>query len=323
MSTTPLITCILTTRRRPQLLKRAIESVLNQTYPHLQVCVYDNASGDETAQVVSEIAKTDPRVKYFCHVENIGAINNLSYGVKNVNTPFFSHLADDDYLLPNFYATAIPVLEKNSNLMFFGGATLIMQDDKIVKIHPAKRKEKIYMSLEGFWQIIRCHIVFSSALFRTTDDIKRNGLFHPDSGIWVEWDCEFTISRKSAYYYSNEPCAVYVAHPEYSHYSHITQNWVNLNKLAGRHLTSREMTTTMKLIFFIWFLKISRGLISQLLEKEKKIDRLMEEAILTLNSYKIQYSYILLVRIFYNLLKCCPFLINFKFGKMIKRVTMR
>jgi len=89
MSTTPLITCILTTRRRPQLLKRAIESVLNQTYPHLQVCVYDNASGDETAQVVSEIAKTDPRVKYFCHAENIGPFNNISYGVKNVNTPFF------------------------------------------------------------------------------------------------------------------------------------------------------------------------------------------------------------------------------------------
>jgi glycosyltransferase involved in cell wall biosynthesis len=34
--------------------------------------IYDNASGDETAEVVSEFAKKDARVKYHCHPENIG-----------------------------------------------------------------------------------------------------------------------------------------------------------------------------------------------------------------------------------------------------------
>ncbi|RKX41747.1 MAG: glycosyltransferase family 2 protein, partial [Thermotogae bacterium] len=63
----PLITTIIPTYRRPKLLQRAIKSVLNQTYPHFQVCVYDNASGDETAEVVAEFAKKDPRVKYYCH----------------------------------------------------------------------------------------------------------------------------------------------------------------------------------------------------------------------------------------------------------------
>ncbi len=70
----PLITTIIPTYRRPKLLRRAIKSVLNQTYPHFQVCVYDNASGDETALVVDEIAKADPRVKYYCHSENIGSV---------------------------------------------------------------------------------------------------------------------------------------------------------------------------------------------------------------------------------------------------------
>lgn len=318
----PLITCILTTRRRPQLLKRAIESVLNQTYPHLQVCVYDNASGDETAQVVSEIAKTDPRVKYFCHTENIGPANNIFYGVKNVNTPFFSHLADDDYLLPNFYADAIPILENNSDLMFFGGTTLMMRDDKVMGTlppNPSKRKEKIYRPPEGFRQITKGHICAPSVLFRTTDNIKRNGLCHPDPR-WCEFDFEFTISRKSAYYYSHKLCAVYLSHPEYTHYNEFDKNLVSLNKLAGRHLTSPEMTTTMRLLLFLWFIKISRGLISQLLAKDKKIDELMEEATSILNLHKTPYSYILLLRIFYKLLKYCPFLLNLKFTRKIKRI---
>ena len=67
ISSAPLITTIIPTYRRPKLLQRAIRSVLNQTYPHFQVCIYDNASGDDTAAVVAEIAKGDPRVKYHCH----------------------------------------------------------------------------------------------------------------------------------------------------------------------------------------------------------------------------------------------------------------
>lgn len=54
VSQKPMITTIIPTYRRPRLLRRAIRSVLNQTYPHFQVCVYDNASGDETATIVAD-----------------------------------------------------------------------------------------------------------------------------------------------------------------------------------------------------------------------------------------------------------------------------
>ena len=47
----PLITTVIPTYRRPALLAQAIRSVLTQTYPHFLVCVYDNASADETADV--------------------------------------------------------------------------------------------------------------------------------------------------------------------------------------------------------------------------------------------------------------------------------
>ena len=69
--TQPLITTIIPTYRRPKYLKKAIESILSQTYPHFQIWVCDNASGDETAEVVAEFSKKDPRVHYFCHEKNI------------------------------------------------------------------------------------------------------------------------------------------------------------------------------------------------------------------------------------------------------------
>jgi glycosyltransferase involved in cell wall biosynthesis len=60
------ITTVIPTYRRPRLLSRAIRSVLSQNYPHLEVHVYDNGSGDGTPQVVAELAERDPRVKYHC-----------------------------------------------------------------------------------------------------------------------------------------------------------------------------------------------------------------------------------------------------------------
>ena len=117
----PLITAIIPTFKRPELLKRAIKSVLNQSFKPFQVCVYDNASGDETRDVVESFVKKDSRVKYFCHETNIGGVKNFQYGLEAVNTPYFSFLSDDDILFPNFYELAIEGFHKYPKAAIFSG----------------------------------------------------------------------------------------------------------------------------------------------------------------------------------------------------------
>jgi len=73
-----ITTIIPTYLRRPVMLKRAIESVLNQTYEDFQVCVYDNCSGDETAHVPAQLMQGEDRIKYHCHTENIGGLRILT-----------------------------------------------------------------------------------------------------------------------------------------------------------------------------------------------------------------------------------------------------
>jgi hypothetical protein len=100
------------------LLHRAICSVLDQSYPHVQVCVYDNASGDKTETVVTQIAQTDNRVRYFRHAENIGYIQNILYGLRTVATPYFSILSDDDVLTTWFYESAMAGFAQHPDAMF-------------------------------------------------------------------------------------------------------------------------------------------------------------------------------------------------------------
>src|ERR1035438_3289851 len=95
MAKPPIITTLIPTYKRATLLERAIRSALGQTYPHLQVCVYDNASGDDTQETVRRLSSADRRVKYFCHATNMGAHKNFIQAMESVETPFFSLLSDD------------------------------------------------------------------------------------------------------------------------------------------------------------------------------------------------------------------------------------
>jgi len=117
MVESPLITCVIPTYRRPRMLSRAIKSVLSQTFTNISVVVTDNASGDETAEVVHAIQAQDSRVTYHCHSENLGMHANFVYGMSCVKTPFFSLLSDDDLLLPDFYRQAYAAFQQNPEAM--------------------------------------------------------------------------------------------------------------------------------------------------------------------------------------------------------------
>lgn len=102
-----LITTIIPTFRRPAMLRRAIRSVLSQTYKEFRLCIYDNASGDETESVADEFRRKDSRIEYLKRETNIGAHRNFVESASCVETPFFSFLPDDDLLLPNFFEDAL------------------------------------------------------------------------------------------------------------------------------------------------------------------------------------------------------------------------
>lgn len=145
------ITALIPTYKRPKLLQRAILSVLGQSYTNLKLCIFDNASGKETKDIVTSLSKNDDRVKYHCHQNNIGALANFSFALKSVNTPYFSILSDDDFLAKDFYKDAIHVLENNPNVMFVILNTLrVDENTNLIVDKPSTYKLKIYSGKSGF-----------------------------------------------------------------------------------------------------------------------------------------------------------------------------
>jgi len=147
----PDITAVIPTYRRPKLLRRAVRSVLNQAAVSLMVRVFDNASGDDTGAVMADLANGESRLNYHCHQQNLGSAANFEYGLRSVDTPFFSLLSDDDYLLPDFYRQALDDLAKYPDAMFWAGLTLNV--DECGKVWDARvdrwSRDGLYAPPEG------------------------------------------------------------------------------------------------------------------------------------------------------------------------------
>jgi glycosyltransferase involved in cell wall biosynthesis len=221
----PVITAIIPTYRRPKLLKRAIASVLNQTYPLLQVQVYDNASGDETKEVVNSFALRDSRLKYHCHTENIGMMANYEYALKEVKTPYFSILSDDDLIFPWFYEVALQGLQKWPEAALSACSAMIMSEKgKIVRVPlDSWAREGYFSPEEGLLEMISKYPIPTCILFqqRVIDE------FPIDKNNQLTWDCDFLlqISAKYPIFINKRPCGIFLHHDScYSNTQHF-EKW--------------------------------------------------------------------------------------------------
>lgn len=246
-SSKPLITTIIPTYRRPKLLERAVRSVLQQTYPHFLVCVYDNASGDETLAVVAKIAKEDSRVKYHCHPHNIGGIQNFNYGMKEVATPYFSLLADDNTLLPHFFEEAINALDRSLEAILFAGQTILI-NEKGQKIGDSLDgwDEGLIPPPNGLADVWEKGLTWESVLFRS-EVIKSAGLLDPSVGGSADQDFMMRLARKHVIYISKEPCALYLCHNNsWSTKRGLSEHLASNRKILEKWLTDGDLSDAIK-----------------------------------------------------------------------------
>jgi len=104
------VSVVIPTYNRAGLLKRAVNSVLSQTFADLEVLIVDDSSPDDTAAMVAAI--DDPRVRYFRHCTNRGVSASRNTALSHVTGEFVAFLDDDDEWLPEKLAIQIGRLER-------------------------------------------------------------------------------------------------------------------------------------------------------------------------------------------------------------------
>lgn len=115
------VSVIISTYNRARLLKRAIESVLNQTFQDFELIVVDDGSIDSTKKVVTGYKE----VKYVYQENSGGAAKPKNTGIKMAQGRYIAILDDDDEWLPSKLEKQVRFLEEHSEIDVVGCNILI------------------------------------------------------------------------------------------------------------------------------------------------------------------------------------------------------
>ena len=128
----PNVSVVIPTFNRPQLLARAIASVLGQTYRDFEIIVVQNGPGEYSKPVVEQFAKQGVPVRYF-HEAKPDPVNARNVGVKQSQTEFVAFLDDDDEWLSEKLEQQIALMENSDNVgLVFSCPRIVMKDGNVV-----------------------------------------------------------------------------------------------------------------------------------------------------------------------------------------------
>ncbi len=130
----PLFTVGIPTYKRAKLLVQAVQSCLNQDFPHsFEILVMDNNPEryDETEKCMSEFCH-EPQISYYKNVENIGMTGNFRKIFEMAKGKYVVVLHDDDLMLPWYMKIQLSLLEATKYQYELQYPSFIISKDRMI-----------------------------------------------------------------------------------------------------------------------------------------------------------------------------------------------
>lgn len=185
----PLVTVYIPTYNRVDLLKRAVESVRNQTYTNLEIIIVDDCSTDNTQEYLKEISNLDQRIRYFIKEKNSGACVSRNIAIKNALGEYITGLDDDDYFL-------------EKRIEIFVSNKIILENNKFIfssvfyeKNNVLRKQGKIRLKKVNYNDMILMNHV-GNQIFCKTETLRNSGGFKENLKAWQDWYCWMNLLKQ-------------------------------------------------------------------------------------------------------------------------------
>jgi glycosyltransferase involved in cell wall biosynthesis len=145
MNYEPLISVVLTTRNRSSVVSSAILSVLGQTYKNVELHIVDDASSDDTEQVILEFSKKHENVFYWRHEGQEGLPVSRNTGLEQANGDYVAFIDDDDEWAASKLTKQMSQVFNMSDpkIVYYCGQKVLDKDGNITSINYPTIRGKI------------------------------------------------------------------------------------------------------------------------------------------------------------------------------------
>lgn len=179
----PVVSVLLPTYNREDVVRTAIESILNQSFTNFEFIIVDDGSTDSTSDIIKEYAKKDKRIVYVKNEKNSGIVTSLNRGLDIARGKYIARMDDDDASHRGRLERQVQAMEEHPEIAILGTQIGANLNDEIKKTSPKVDDANA----------IEINTYFSSALAHPTimirlDFLTKNNIRYSEKYKYAE-DC--------------------------------------------------------------------------------------------------------------------------------------
>jgi glycosyltransferase involved in cell wall biosynthesis len=203
MENRPLISVVIATFNMAQYLPLAVKSVLQQTYPYLEIHVVDDGSTDNTKDIMKQFSK-DSRVTYH-YQPNKGQACAKNKGIEKSNGSYIAFLDADDMWMENKLEKQMPLFSKSiKNGVIYSYVSYIDEHGNFI-LTP---KIKCYRGMISNRLLVENFVGFNTTVVKR-ECFNKLGVFDESLPMGIDYDLWLRISTEYEFDFVAEPTIYY------------------------------------------------------------------------------------------------------------------
>jgi glycosyltransferase involved in cell wall biosynthesis len=199
---TEFVSIIMPVYNREQTVKKAIESVLSQTYSHFELIIVDDASTDQSATIIRSII--DERIRYFSHDTNRGGSAARNTGILQAKGKWLAFQDSDDIWKEDKLEKQMQfVFGMNSDSLSIIYTSFTRHKEGIKELIPQRddRKKHGYIHKE----LIEENFISTQTVLLPKECFTPNQLFDEDLPRFQDWELWLRLSLSYPFIWIEEP----------------------------------------------------------------------------------------------------------------------
>lgn len=199
----PLVSVVIPTYNRADIIDRAIESVLRQSYEQFELLVVDDSSSDETVETVE--AYDDPRIRVIELGSNQGPAEARNTGIREAKGGFIAFLDSDDFWHPEKLEEQLATFEELGTDYGLVYTDAYILTDGYLKKRERREQGEIYRR-----EIVQDRIPGTSAVMvRAGLLAQMETLFDPQLPAREDYDLWLRLTQQTKVHYVARPLAAF------------------------------------------------------------------------------------------------------------------
>lgn len=161
----PLVTIVVSCYNHAQYIEDCIRSILAQTYPSIELLVFDDGSSDNSIEILDKMAHEFGF--HFVAQENKGYTKTLNLALARAKGKYFCAIGSDDILFPDKTAKQVAVMEADPSIAACGGNVVVIDSEGVPSIKGQKSAPDRELDFADIFENRQPGVNTPSAMFRT------------------------------------------------------------------------------------------------------------------------------------------------------------